>query len=202
TEIAKLREDMTTGFRRHDEEFTKIWTEIAKLREDMTTGFRRHDEEFTKIWEEVRALRISQDRLWRYVRDGFKDLRRAIGMAFDDYARSFIEFHLDEIGYHEANVERKFLIHEGKLLEINIFCEEPLIVGEATLTIRDIVEAEREIEKILERVRVVEGIFKKRPLLTVLAVSHTPPDIVEILENLTEKHNIRLILGKEIEEHL
>ncbi|MEM2729373.1 MAG: hypothetical protein QXL56_03105, partial [Candidatus Korarchaeum sp.] len=39
-ELAKLREDMTAGFRRHDEELAKLWSELAKLREDMTAGFR------------------------------------------------------------------------------------------------------------------------------------------------------------------
>jgi hypothetical protein len=36
-ELARLREDMLTGFRRHDEE-------LARLRR-MLTGFKRHDEQ-------------------------------------------------------------------------------------------------------------------------------------------------------------
>ncbi|MEM2696172.1 MAG: DUF3782 domain-containing protein, partial [Thermoproteota archaeon] len=54
-EIARLREDMNAGFKRHDEEFTKVWSEIAKLREDMNAGFRRHDEELAKLREDMMA---------------------------------------------------------------------------------------------------------------------------------------------------
>ncbi|MEM4454239.1 MAG: DUF3782 domain-containing protein [Thermofilaceae archaeon] len=64
-ELAKLRQDMLEGFRRHDEEMARIWGEIAKLREDMIAGFRRHDEELAKLWSEVSKLR--QDML-----EGFK----------------------------------------------------------------------------------------------------------------------------------
>ncbi|RLI31891.1 hypothetical protein DRO51_02995, partial [Candidatus Bathyarchaeota archaeon] len=45
-DLNKLREDMVTGFKRHDEE-------IAKLREDMVIGFKRHDEEIAKLREDM-----------------------------------------------------------------------------------------------------------------------------------------------------
>ncbi|MEM4232148.1 MAG: hypothetical protein QXM77_06415, partial [Candidatus Nitrosocaldus sp.] len=38
-----LRKDMLEGFRRHDEEFARVWQSIEKLRQDMLEGFRRHD---------------------------------------------------------------------------------------------------------------------------------------------------------------
>ncbi|MEM2791022.1 MAG: DUF3782 domain-containing protein [Thermofilaceae archaeon] len=56
-EIAKLREDMIAGFRRHDEELAKLWSEVSKLRQDMLEGFKRHDEEFAKVWTELAKLR-------------------------------------------------------------------------------------------------------------------------------------------------
>ncbi|MEM4531710.1 MAG: DUF3782 domain-containing protein [Thermofilaceae archaeon] len=56
-EIAKLREDMIAGFRRHDEELAKLWSEVSKLRQDMLEGFKRHDEEFAKVWAELAKLR-------------------------------------------------------------------------------------------------------------------------------------------------
>ncbi|MDI9619193.1 MAG: hypothetical protein QFX33_00005, partial [Candidatus Nezhaarchaeota archaeon] len=37
-EIAKLREDMVQGFKRHDEMFERHAQEMAKLREDMVQG--------------------------------------------------------------------------------------------------------------------------------------------------------------------
>ncbi|MDW8004320.1 MAG: DUF3782 domain-containing protein [Thermofilaceae archaeon] len=63
-ELAKLREDLLNGFRRHDEtlarhaeEISRLWIEIAKLRAEMIEGFKRHDEILLKHGEEIAKLR-------------------------------------------------------------------------------------------------------------------------------------------------
>jgi cell division protein FtsB len=48
-EIAKLREDMIAGFKRHDEILARHEEQLVKLREDMVAGFRRRDEEIAKL---------------------------------------------------------------------------------------------------------------------------------------------------------
>jgi len=50
--------------------------------------------------------------------------------------------------YPEAIVSKKYLFYQGESLEINIFCEEPLIVGEVAITVKD----EDKIEKLLVRI--------------------------------------------------
>jgi hypothetical protein len=52
-ELAKLRQDMMEGFRRHDEILAMHVQEIAKLREDMIAGFKRHDEELAKLRQDM-----------------------------------------------------------------------------------------------------------------------------------------------------
>ncbi|MCS7105247.1 MAG: DUF3782 domain-containing protein [Thermofilaceae archaeon] len=63
-ELAKLREDLLNGFRRHDEtlarhaeEISRLWIEIAKLRAEMIEGFKRHDEILLKHGEEIAKLK-------------------------------------------------------------------------------------------------------------------------------------------------
>ncbi len=64
-EIRELRENMISGFRRHDEELRKIREdmlsgfkrydeELRKLREDMVSGFRRYDEELKRLREDMK----------------------------------------------------------------------------------------------------------------------------------------------------
>ncbi|MEM4370106.1 MAG: DUF3782 domain-containing protein [Candidatus Nitrosocaldus sp.] len=65
--IEKLRQDMLEGFKRHDEELKRHWESIEKLRQDMLEGFRRHDEEFARVWKSIEDLR-------RDMQDGFKRL--------------------------------------------------------------------------------------------------------------------------------
>ena len=206
SEVKALREDqrrlweevkaLREGQERTWGEIRKLWEEVRGLREDQ----RRLWEGQQRLWEEVRELRRGQERLWRYVKAGFNELRRALGVAFEDYARSFVEFMLGEAGYPEARVERRIFVKRGEPVEVNIFCEDPLVVGEATTFIKSAEEARREVEKLVERVELVQEELGRKPILTVLAVARAPPEAAKALERIAAEHGIRIILGREIGE--
>ena len=61
-------------------------------------------------------------------------------------------------------------------------------------------EAEREVEKLASRVRIVEERYGRRPIMTILSVARSTPKASETLRSLAEKYNIRLIIEREIEE--
>lgn len=190
----------------------KIWEELKALRENQEKLWESQKklwenqsrlwEGQNRLWEEVKALRLEQDRMRRYMVSGFRDLSRTLGVAFEDHAASFLEVMLEEMGYSEAKVEKKYLVYEGEVIEINMFCENPLVVGETTVNIREFEDAEREIEKLVMRIKIVEEKYHGKPILAVLSVARATPDIAEILRHLGEKHGIKIILGREIEETL
>ncbi len=176
----------------------KLWEEVRSLREGQN-----------RLWEEVRALRESQNKLTReqertrrYMIAGFRDLSKTLGVTFEEHASSFLEVMLIEMGYPHARVDKKHLICNGEIIEIDMFCEEPLVVGEVTIRLRSSEEARREVEKLIRHVRAVKEKYKREPFLTILSVARITPEAAETLETLAEKHGIRLILGKEIEESL
>jgi len=149
----------------------------------------------------VKALREDQGRLWRYVKSGFKGIHEALGTSFEEYVASFIRFTLYELGYTDARVEvRKHMIYEGQIVEVNVFSEEPLVIGEATLKIGDINEADREVRKLVERAEIVSKVYGKKPLMKVLAVGNAPEEVIEYLKKLTIKYDIKLVIGREIRE--
>lgn len=65
-----------------------LWTEVKGLREaqnNLWIEVKNLREEQSKLWVEVRELRVgqeslraAQDRMWRYMTTGFRDLRRAL----------------------------------------------------------------------------------------------------------------------------
>jgi len=211
SEILKRLDRLEEGQKGLWENQNRLWEEVKALRE----GQNRLWEEVkalregqNRLWEEVKALREGQNKLWeevgrmrKYMVSGFRDLKASIGVAFEDHAASFLQVMLEEMGYPEARVGKKILVHDDEIVEINLFCEKPLIVGEATVSVRSGGEAEGEVEKLLKRVRVVEEKYGK-PEMIILSVARPTEEAVKTLEALAEKHGIRLILGKEIEEAL
>jgi len=187
-----------------------LWEEVKGLREDQRRLWEGQDRlwrSHERLWEELKALREDQrklweshERLWKYVKTGFSRLQRSLGASFEDYAASFVELLLSELGYVDVEVGRKELIHGGKIVEVNLFCEKPLVVGEATVYIDSVEEARSEVERLLEKAKAVEEEVGRKPAMLILAVANAPSPVVEALRELAEEHGIKLALGREVRE--
>jgi predicted nuclease with TOPRIM domain len=183
---------------RLEENQEKLWEEVRALREEhrkLWEGQNKLWEGQSKLWEEYRRLRD-------YVKAGFRELGRVLGTTFEAHAASFLEVLLEELGYPDARVEKKYLVSDGEVVEINMFCERPLVVGEVTTHVATKDGARAEIEKLLKRVRLVEERYGRRVMLAILVVSTATPEAHEELRRLATEHGIRLVFGREIEERL
>jgi len=200
-EVRALREGQNKLWENQNklwENQNKLWEEVKSLREGQN-----------KLWEEVKALREGQNKLWdayirldRYVRSGFRDLRRVLGSTFESFAAAFVEVMLEDMGYVGVEVGRKVLVVDNEVLEINLFSEKPLVVGELTMHIGTVEEARREVEKLLKRVRAVEKLYGVKPVLTILCVAKVSPEVLTTLRTLTKESGIKLITKEDIEEEV
>jgi len=182
----------------------KLWEEVKGLRE----GQNKLWDEVRKLWVEVKGLREDQNKLWnevkwlredqRKLRVSFESFGKALGVTLEDYTASFVKLMLEDMGYPDAEVRRKSLLFNGEIYEINIFCEEPLTVGEVTLYIGDLDEARRELEKLQKRIEIAEKVKGKKVTLKILAVANTSKEILDHLKTVTKQQNIKLISGKEL----
>ena len=200
-EVRALRE----GQNKLWENVSRLWEEVRGLREET----RKLWEGQNKLWEEVRALREGQNKLWnayirldRYVRSGFSDLRRILGSTFGSFAAAFIEVMLEDMGYTGVRVDRKILVVDNEVLEIDLFSEKPLVVGELTMYLGSMEEARKEVEKLLKRVKAVEKLYGMKPILVILCVAKVVPELLGTLRNLTKDLGIRLITKEDIEEEV
>ncbi|MEM4416277.1 MAG: hypothetical protein QXH32_10000 [Candidatus Caldarchaeum sp.] len=212
-EVRSLREGqekLWEGQNKLWESNNRLWEEVRSLREGqekLWEGQNKLWEGQNKLWEEVRSLREGLNKLWeshtrleKYVRTGFEGLRKALHVTFEDYSRSFVQLLLEEIGYGWREVDRKILVSEGRPVEIDIFCEEPLVVGEATSFLGSWEEAERELAGLEERVRLVSTLYGKRPELVLLCVGRAAEEVVYRLKNILVAQGVKLVLGAEIRE--
>ncbi|MEM4407241.1 MAG: hypothetical protein QXI19_00710 [Candidatus Caldarchaeum sp.] len=221
-EVRSLRENQEKLW----EGQNKLWEEVRSLREGqekLWEGQKKLWESNNRLWEEVRDLRYAfnrlegrvdrlegrvdrlegrVDRLEKRMSKGFAELGSALGVTYEMHANAYIQVLLEELGYPDARVGRGYVLKDGEVLEIDMFCEDPLVVGEVTSRLRDEGEMNREIAKLLERVEAVSSKYRKKPFMVVLSVGVVPENLVQKLRTETEKHGIKLILGREMEEAL
>ncbi len=90
------------------------------------------------------------------------------------------------------------MVYKGRVIEINVFNEDPLVVGEVTTYVDKVDEARKEVNKVLERIKVAEKISNRKVELALLAAANAPSDVIHELRELTKKHRITLVYGREL----
>ncbi|MCS7104904.1 MAG: hypothetical protein NZ954_04990 [Thermofilaceae archaeon] len=175
------------------EEQVRIAQEQAKLRED----FNRMLERIAKIEDEQAELREGQARLMRLYEDirgamfyGFSQLSKFAGVTFEDFVRDLLTKQYVDAGFLPYGRELKKVEIEGE--EINIFCEEPLLVGEVTAHAESVDEA----SKLLRKVDVVEKKFGKPVSRKILIVLTAPKRVADELRRLCRENGIEFFIGK------
>ena len=207
-EIRGLRE----GQEKLWEAQNRLWEEVKALREGqekLWDGQNKLWEGQNRLWEEVKALREGQEKLWashrrleNYMRSAFGELRTALGVTYEMHAAAYLTMMLYEMGYEKAEVVSKSFVEDGEIVEVDLFNEEPLVVGEVTLAVKDVGDAEREVEKVMRRVGLMERVFGRRVFMAILSVANLYPEAADTLKSLAARNGIRLILGREIKEAL
>ncbi|MGB9806838.1 MAG: hypothetical protein ACPLRT_08800 [Thermoproteota archaeon] len=141
------------------------------------------------MWKEVKYLRAEVD-----------SFGKAVGRTLEDYTAAFVRIMLEDRGYskEKINIRRTTIVHDSKVVEIDIFNEDPLVVGEVTTYLESIEKAKEEVSKVLQDEKVVEEKFERKVEIKILAVANAPFDVAEELKKITKENNMVLILGREL----
>ena len=202
-EVRGLREDfnkMREEQVRFREEQTKIWEEISELREEQV----RLREDFNKMLARVERLEeghielrkghsrleMAFKRLEGSMLVGFDSLRKFAGVTFEEFVRAMLSGSLARMGVLPDGARLERVVLDGE--EVNLFYEDPLIVGEVTAH----AESSDEVDKLLRKAGVAKEKYGREPMLF-LVILTAPQKVAREIRSLAEKHNIDLILGKE-----
>ena len=165
--------------------------------------WRKFLEENEKRWEENRKRWEENEKRWeaqfsfnRWVRSALTEIRDALGGGFEYFAARVVETVLRERGV-ECSVRVNVTLPVDGFKEVDLFCPEPLVVGEVSVAARSVEEAEGLLEQLRMAAEAGEKLTKRRPYLKVLAVEFAPRDVAEYLKARCEEEGVYLILGRD-----
>ena len=209
-EIRKLREDMIASFKRHDEMFARHEEQLVKLREDMVAGFKRHDEEIAKLREDMATgFRVFDNRMGSLERrmgsleermgslesammSGFGELSRFAGLTFEEFVRRFLTERLRRSSEIPEDAELRRGLVEGE--EVNLFLENPLIVGEVT----GYAESVDEMLKLLRKAELAKAKYSREPR-KILVILTAKRDVAKEVKRIAEEKGVELVIGKTVD---
>ncbi|WP_369689098.1 hypothetical protein [Vulcanisaeta thermophila] len=134
----------------------------------------------------------------RWIINTLNDIRDALGGGFEYYTARVIKLLLKERGI-DCDVRANVTLPIDGFKEIDIFCPEPLIIGEVTVRLRSREEADNEIEKLRASVDAAERFTGRKTHLKVIAVEFVPSDVAQYLMSRAKDEGIYLIIGREYE---
>jgi predicted nuclease with TOPRIM domain len=208
-EMAKLREDMNAGFKRHDEElaklredFNKMLSAIVQIQEEqrkLREGYERLERRVESLEGGVARLEERVDSLERGLRGleggmlkGFADMSKFAGVNFEDFVRSFLTEFLRRSGEIPEGAEIKKAVIDGE--EINIFLEDPLIVGEVTAYADSI----DEIMKLLRKAELVKSKYSREPRKVMVALN-VKRGVLKEIERIAKERGVELVVGRAVD---
>jgi hypothetical protein len=191
-ELRDLRRRMDRYIRiseRRWREWRETWRKFLEENE-------RRWEENRKRWEENEKRWEAQFSFNRWVRSALTEIRDALGGGFEYFAARVVEAVLRERGV-ECSIRVNVTLPVDGFKEVDLFCPEPLVVGEVSVAVRSVEEAEGLIEQLRRAAEAGEKLTKRHPYLKVLAVEFAPRDVAEYLKARCEGEGVYLILGRD-----
>ncbi|ACB39278.1 hypothetical protein [Pyrobaculum neutrophilum] len=215
-ELRKLREDFNRFTKeqaerwaeneRRWEENNRRWEENNKRWEEAYRRFEAIELELKRLREDFNKFVEMEERRWeeaenkfRWLMSALDDIRRALGGGFEYYTARVVGLLLRERGV-ECDVRVNVTLPIDGFKEVDLICYDPLVVGEVTVAVRSIEEAEREVGKLLEAERAAERFTGRKTYMRVLAVEFASQDVAEYLRRKAQEMDILLLLGREYEK--
>jgi hypothetical protein len=203
-EIRQLRKDFNEFVKLSEErwkENEKRWEENNRRWEENNRRWEENNkrwEESNKRWEENNKKWEENQRVIRWLMVALQELKYAVGVGFEFYTAFVIKYILKQKGI-DADIRTHVNLPVDGYKEVDVFCDDPLIVAETSLSLRSIEEAEKKIEKLELAAKSAEKLTGKKVFMKFFSVEFATKEVIEFLREKAQEKNIELIIGREID---
>ncbi|MCF2138294.1 MAG: hypothetical protein K9W43_13765 [Candidatus Thorarchaeota archaeon] len=162
-EVFKRFENMDRRFeatqKQMDERFETMQKQMDRRFEEVFKRFENVDRRFEEVFKRFENV----DRRFEEVFQRFDDLSLALGHDFEEFNSYWLQTFLIEQGYPKIDVKKYHFVDndysvfpDSKDIELDLFNEKPLVVGEVTAFVRGI----DKVNVFLRKVKFIENLFK------------------------------------------
>jgi len=158
-----------------------------------------HDRKFNEIIAEIRDLRRVSNEHTVMLRNmqgmmihGFAQMGKFAGISLESLVRSILTNVMRDNGELPKDKEITSITIDGE--EIDIFCDDPLIVGKVT-SYADSID---EVSKLVKKVKLVRDRFNKEPKHILLIITNIKRDVYDDMLREAESNGIEVIIGKRV----
>ena len=178
-------------------------TDIQARQEERLTRveerLEEHDRKFNEIIAEIRDLRRVSNEHTVMLRNmqgmmlhGFEQMGRFAGISLESLVRSMLTKVMQDNGELPKDKELTSITIDSE--EIDVFCDDPLIVGEVT-SYADSID---EVYKLVKKVKLVRDRFNKEHKRILLIITNIKRDVYEDMVREAEGNGIEIIIGKRV----
>lgn len=200
--LEKLRGNKALARKLHhilEEEFVRK-VEIKEILEEI----KQLREESNKRWEELmkefkeRSKQVDDwfDKMDEKIEKILKELRIGLGYSLEQLSKSVVLKLMESRGYEVEKLEKRhfedpeMVVHKDSTdVEVDLFSEEPLIIGETTGSIRKL----RKVNQFIRKIQFLEQRLNKKATLKVLITYRIREDIQQKAQAKLEKAGVLLI---------
>ncbi|MEM1598315.1 MAG: hypothetical protein QXP31_07490 [Pyrobaculum sp.] len=189
-------------WKREEERWQTWYNTWQKFLEDYEKRWQREEERWQTWYQTWQKFLEDYEARWKWAEGEFKwlrsalsEIREALGGGFEYYTARVVSLLLRERGV-ECDVRVNVTLPVDGFKEVDLFCGEPLVVGEVSVAVRSVEEAVGVLEQLKRSVEAAERFTGKRTYLKVLAVEFASAEVAEYLQKRCEAEGVYLILGR------
>ena len=174
-------------------EHGKILERHEKILEEHSKILKRHG----RILEEHSRILKKHDKKLNWLMSAMTEIKRTMGAGFESVARKITGKYLKDLGIipKDAELKSKVFTVCGKTIEVNIFYENPLILGEVTAMIWD----PKEFIRMVDKFKAIETALGRKSRLRVVYIGGIASDVYEKITEIAKREGIELVIGEVIE---
>jgi len=156
--------------------------------------------EHTKILSEHTKILKDHGNTLKWLKSAFMEIKYTMGVRFESVIRRYLERYLRDINLlpKDKKLVAKVIKYEDKSIEINIFCENPLILGEVTA----FMHFTDEFRAMIKKFDLVEKILGKKAKMKIVFIGGIDCDTQKEVVKLAKEKGIELIIGEVVEVEL